>query len=126
VDVVEAKTLGMNSRTLINSDRNNFTPRIGIAWRPFGNRTVFRAGYGIYFDVVPRNLTQGGIPFVLNEPAYTNPAVNPDVILPRVFTATTGAGPSTVGLTAAVNRNIQMPYSMQYNVTVEHSHWDTG
>jgi outer membrane receptor protein involved in Fe transport len=72
VDVVEAQTLGLNGSTLINSDRNNFTPRIGIAWRPFGNRTVFRAGYGIYFDVVPRNLTQGGIPFVLNEPAYTN------------------------------------------------------
>ena len=126
VDVVEANTLGFKSSTLINNDRNNFTPRIGIAWRPFGNRTVFRAGYGIFFDVVPRNLTQGSIPFVLNEPAYTNPTVNPDVILPRVFPATTGAGPSTVALPAAVNRDLQIPYSMQYNFTVEHSMWETG
>jgi hypothetical protein len=126
VDVVEAKTLGLNGRTIVKNDRNNFAPRIGIAWRPWGNRTVLRAGYGIYFDVVPRNLTQGGLPFVLNEPAYTNPTVNPNVILPFVFPATAGAGPATVGLPAAINTDLQMPYSMQYNFTFEHSQWDTG
>ncbi len=126
VDVVEAKSVGLDGRTIVRSDRNNFAPRIGLAWRPWGSRTVFRAGYGIFFDVVPRNLTQGGLPFVLNEPAYTNPAVNPDVILPRVFPSTGGAGPSTVGLPAAVNTNLQIPYSMQYSVTLEHSRFDTG
>ncbi len=126
VDVVEAKTLGLPGSTIIRNDRNNFAPRIGVAWRPWNDRTVLRAGYGIFFDVVPRNLTQGGLPFVLNEPAYTNPAVNPDVILPRVFPSTGGAGPSTVGLPAAINPNLQIPYSMQYSVTLEHSRFDTG
>jgi len=126
VDVAEAGSLGFNGKTIINSDRNNFAPRIGVAWRPWGNRTVFRAGYGIFFDVVSRNLTQGGLPFVLNEPAYTNPTPNPDVVLPRVFPATGGAGPSTVGLPAAVNTNLQIPYSMQYSATLEHSRFDTG
>jgi len=126
VDVVEAKTLGLNGRTIARSDRNNFAPRIGVAWRPSGNRTVLRAGYGIFFDVASRNLTQGGLPFVLNEPAYTNPAVNPDVILPRVFPSTGSAGPSTVGLPAAINPNLQMPYSMQYSATIEHTRFDTG
>jgi hypothetical protein len=126
VDVVEAKSVGLNGSTIVRSDRNNFVPRIGLAWRPWGNRTVIRAGYGIFFDVVPRNLTQGGLPFVLNEPAYTNPATNPNVILPRVFPSTGSGGPSTVGLPAAINPNIQIPYSMQYSFTVEHSRFDTG
>ncbi len=126
VDVVEAKTLGLPGSTIIRSDRNNFAPRVGVAWRPWGNRTVFRSGFGIYFDVVPRNINQGGIPFVINEPSYTNPTTNPDVILPRVFPATGSGGVSTVGIPAAINPNLIMPYSMQYNFTVEHTRWDTG
>ena len=40
-------------RAIYPSDRNNFSPRIGFAWSPFGNnRTVVRAGYGFYFDQV--------------------------------------------------------------------------
>jgi hypothetical protein len=126
VDVVEASTLGLPGRTLVRTDKNNFAPRIGIAYRPFGNRTVFRTGFGIFYDVVPRNLNQGGIPFVLNEPTHTNNAQNPEVIFPRVFPATGAAGPSTVGLPAAVNPDLKIPYSMQYNFTIEHQQWDTG
>ncbi len=34
-----------------HSDRNNFGPRIGIAWSPGESRkTVLRGGYGFYFD----------------------------------------------------------------------------
>jgi hypothetical protein len=126
VGVVEASELGLPSNTLIRTDRNNVAPRVGLAYRPFGASTVIRAGFGIFFDVVPRNLNQGAIPFVLNEPTYTNPATNPDVIFPRVFPATTGAGPSSVGLPAAVNPDLQMPYSMQYSFTLEHQRWNTG
>lgn len=31
-------------------DRNNFAPRLGVAWRPGRGRTVVRAGYGVYYD----------------------------------------------------------------------------
>ncbi len=34
-----------------NPDRYKvFAPRFGFAWRPFGEGTVFRGGYGIFFD----------------------------------------------------------------------------
>jgi len=126
VDVVEAQSVGLPGSTILRNDKNNFAPRIGVAWRPWGNRTVLRAGYGIFFDVVPRNINQGGLPFVLVEPAYTNPADRPNVILPLVFPSTGSGGPSTVSLPAAINTNLQIPYSMQYNLTLEHSRWDTG
>ena len=48
------------------------------------------------------------------------------MILPRVFPTAGGAGPSSVSLPSAVNPDIQMPYSMQYSLTIEHSRWDTG
>src|ERR1035437_2647617 len=31
-------------------DRNNFAPRLGLAWRPGHRNTVVRAGYGVYYD----------------------------------------------------------------------------
>ena len=126
VPIVEASKVGLPSRTLIRPDRNNFAPRIGVAYRPWGNRTVFRAGYGIFYDVVPRTLSLAGLPYVLNEPAYTNPTQAPDVIFPRVFPATGVSGPSTVGIPSAYNPDLRIPYSMQYNVTIEHQRWDTG
>ena len=125
VPVVEASKVGLPN-TLIRADRNNFAPRIGLAYRPWGNRTVFRTGYGIFYDVVPRQPTSAGLPYVLNEPSYTNPINNPDVIFPRVFPGTGVGGPSTVGFPGAVNPDIRMPYSMQYNFTIEHQAWDTG
>ena len=37
-------------RSGYEADKNNFAPRIGLAWRPGNGNTVLRGGYGIYFD----------------------------------------------------------------------------
>jgi hypothetical protein len=31
-------------------DRNNFGPRLGLAWAPGNRSTILRVGYGVYFD----------------------------------------------------------------------------
>src|SRR6185436_278975 len=77
------------------------------------------------YDVVPRAVGAGGSPFVISEPTFTNPTTNPTVIFPRVFPAGV-AGPTTVGLPAAVRADLRDPYSMQYNFTIEHQRWHTG
>ena len=39
--------------TLINTDMNNFSPRVGFAWRlDESNRTVLRAGFGLFHPTV--------------------------------------------------------------------------
>ena len=50
--LVPSGALGL-SPSMIDTDRNNFGPRIGLAWRPVGNKTVVRAGYGLYYLVLP-------------------------------------------------------------------------
>ncbi|HYI93951.1 MAG TPA: carboxypeptidase-like regulatory domain-containing protein [Bryobacteraceae bacterium] len=126
VPIVEASSLGLPGKTILKTDRNNFAPRLGLAYRPWGPNTVIRAGAGFYFDVVPRELTMAGVPFVLNEQPFNNSLENPAVVLPTAFPSAGAAGPSSVSLPAAVNPNLVMPYSMQYSFTIEHSRWNTG
>ena len=47
------QALGWPERYVI-PDKNNWGPRFGIAFRPFSdNRTVIRAGYGVYYNFNP-------------------------------------------------------------------------
>jgi outer membrane receptor protein involved in Fe transport len=47
--IVKATDVGLPNKLLYN-DYKNFAPRIGLAWRPFGdNKTVVRAGAGIFY-----------------------------------------------------------------------------
>ena len=107
--------------SLIFTDKNNFAPRLSLAWRPLGPNTVFRAGFGIFYDIVPEASTGNGVPFAIDQPSYTNPTTNPNVILPLVYPNSSN-GPTTVSLPTAINSNVKFPYSMQYNVTIEHQH----
>lgn len=126
--VAAASSAGFDAERLVHLDKNNIAPRVGLAYRPWGNNTVIRAGWGMFYNVVPFVYAMGfgDVPFVLTEPTYTNAANNPQVILPRVFPGTGTGGPSTVSLPAAQNPTMRTPYSFQYNFTIERQQWNTG
>jgi hypothetical protein len=125
VDVIEASKAGYPSR-LIERDKNNFAPRLSVAWRPFGERTVIRAAAGLYYDNAPTAPALGATaPFLINEPSYVNTATNP-LTFPNIFPSTGTAGPTTIGLPTAVRRDLRVPYTGQYTLTLEHQLWDMG
>src|SRR5579859_6403175 len=66
---------------LVRADRNNFAPRVGIAWRATG-KTVVRTGYGLNY----------------NTGAYSNIAQQMGFQPPFTFTQTNTV-PQTSGLT---------------------------
>ena len=128
VGIAEASSVGFDSKSLVRQNKHNFAPRVGVAYRPWGNNTVIRAGWGVFFNVVPLvyALNFADVPFVVAEPSYNNPKNNPQVIFPRVFPATGTGGPDTVSLSTAQNPDYKTPYSMQYNFTIERQQWNTG
>jgi outer membrane receptor protein involved in Fe transport len=99
-------------------DRNNFAPRLGLAWRLRSRREiVFRAGYGFYFSpeiaVETYDLVRNGI---RNESNATD-GVRPVLSLRDGFpqTATTGF-PSYFGL----DPGVRTPYMQQWTTSIQH------
>jgi hypothetical protein len=64
--LVQLGTAGV-PRGAFTPDRNNFAPRLGLAWTPRGEGTVLRAGYGFYYDQAPLAPGEG---IYFNEPYF--------------------------------------------------------
>ena len=127
VNVLEASKAGYAPRTLTKGDTNNISPRVGFAWRlGSGNQSVVRGGFGIYYDASANGPAAGStVPFQISEPAYTNPTVNP-LVLPVAFPSSSTGGPATIAIPAAFRPDLRIPFSMQYNLTLERQQFNTG
>jgi len=54
----------LNGKSLYNPERNNFAPRLSVAWDISGKGTsVVRAGYGIFYDAFSQDFFMGHLPF---------------------------------------------------------------
>ena len=129
--IVTAKEAGIPD-TLRYADKNNFAPRIGFAWRPFGNRTVFRGGYGIYTVTILGSVLYSLVGIHTSDTRTFDNTVVGGVPQLRFLTPF-GAGLGTIGAvgTADFRRGNGFrspdPYIQQWNFTIERDlGWNTG
>jgi trimeric autotransporter adhesin len=106
------------SRSLVSPDRNNFAPRIGIAWRPTQKSPfVFRAGYGIgyianaYSSIANSLINQS--PFAITQNAVTDRS-NP-LTLQSGFPSVDAGIPNTYG----IDPNYKPGYVQQWNLDIQ-------
>lgn len=113
---------GGASRGLIDPDLNNFAPRIGLAYRPFrDNRTVVRAGYGVFYTTFEFNEY---IFSVLNAPWQKTSAVNASLESPIDFenlfpTADTPVPIAGSMSSLSLDRTNRTPYVQQWNFNIQ-------
>ncbi|HXN25248.1 MAG TPA: TonB-dependent receptor [Candidatus Dormibacteraeota bacterium] len=106
-------------RRLWKTDKNNFGPRIGLAWRPFGNKTVIRAGFGTFYNyqIVGNGIT----PLSRNSPFRQRQTAGPisaaGVSNIRLASAFSG-NPAVVA--PGIDPNFVTAYLNQWSLGVQH------
>lgn len=120
--VATAAQLGL-PRSMIYTRFNNIAPRIGFAWRPFGgNKSVVRAGYGIYYGTALQNPVRQQLanvfPFTVSQ-TFNRNANNPN------FLTLSNPFPTAASLSGSVNNvagyelHAKTPSQQSWSFTVE-------
>ncbi len=115
--VIETTPIVGRSAFTVNKAKLLPSPRVGLAWSPSSNRTVIRAGFGIYYslnDSISYRLTQSA-PFNtvlgLSKVALSSLNIVPGAVLPS------GAKISPAG----VQPDLDTPAVASYSLTVAQS-----
>jgi hypothetical protein len=110
------------SQSLRNTYWGNYDPRIGFAYRPFrDNKTVFRAGFGIFTQTPLGQLAYDFIGIPLGAP-YTysnNNGGSPLFTFPATSPTNQALQYGGTGFYDGMSLNFKDPQTAQWNVTIE-------
>jgi hypothetical protein len=109
---------GVFPPSLIQPDRNNWAPRVGLAWKPIKN-TVVRTGYGINYNLAQYATIVQNFAF---QPPFAIASTN-FVTTPGALTLQNGFPPvsGTVTNNFAVDPNYRLGYVQIWNLDIQHT-----
>jgi hypothetical protein len=102
--------------TLINTDKNNFSPRVGFAWRlGSDNKTVLRGGFGLFHPTVAIQ----GIRDAMASNMFRYSITHTGTTLSQgISSGTASVDPTNYGA-GGIDPNLKSPDIYQYNLTLE-------
>lgn len=129
--IIPASQVGL-SNNLQTISKKNFAPRIGFAYRPFNtDKTVFRGGYGIFYDLPYGNSSVSesiiNLPFILDssQSGATCIVKNPCTIpvstpnFENFFNYPYGVSGLGFPLVSDADLHVRPPYNQEWNLAVQ-------
>lgn len=113
------------SAGLVNTDRNDFAPRLGVAWNPSKN-TVIRSGYGRFFSYQeirtgdPLQLAYN-LPFFY-QPTFVSDGITPVLTVSGGFPPLTASQATNAGVTisgAGAGSHLHAPVLDEWNFNIQ-------
>jgi hypothetical protein len=111
-------------RGLLQPDRTDFGPRIGLAYRPsWGGESVIRAGYGIYYTPEISNAI-----FAMAEGAQATSGASvtgnltglPNIFFSDPFGGGSSGPAGTLPFAVSNDQNLRDTYAQQWNFNIQH------
>lgn len=122
LDTPQALSLAPAGTPFYRATYTNFAPRIGFAYQLFdhqGWERVLRGGFGVFYDLGSGSLANGSVSFpYLRRKVLSNISYPLDSSLNEPLPFSLAA---PVGRIRAADPQLQLPYTMQWNVTLEQS-----
>ncbi|PYV13191.1 MAG: hypothetical protein DMG07_15230, partial [Acidobacteria bacterium] len=120
--IVDGPSVHLGPSNYLYRDWNNFAPRLGFAYRPFGStRFVVRSSYGIFYDVIGGYIGYTGLannpPFRVVESFEPLSGPTPSLTFANPFPGT-GTIPANPNINSVARSRVN-PYHQQWNFTLE-------
>ncbi|HEV2646043.1 MAG TPA: TonB-dependent receptor [Acidobacteriaceae bacterium] len=131
---LDAEFGAVGATSIFPEDRNNFGPRLGLEWSPFGaGRGLIRAGYGLYLGKLPGATIRAALLDTAMASSVTRVRILPttETVCPQMTTVGFGYACSFLsppaGVVAATtsamvfDRKFRLPMVQQGTLSVEHT-----
>ncbi|MFN7918982.1 MAG: hypothetical protein U0Q16_02730 [Bryobacteraceae bacterium] len=120
-DVIQTSSQAGLPITITSPDKRQWSPRMGFAWRPIGDRTVFRGGYGIFYETENSDgrVNLNMVPFKLDETAFNDRGTRPTRTMGDFFLGRPLSLSAQPGINPTYTK-MRMGYDQHWNFGIQH------